>query len=333
MGVLDFLFEGQPPASVTSYGSTVETMPQWYSDYTQGLISKANAVASEGYQPYNGPRVAGFTDDQQKAFDMTRSNIGNYLPAVNDASNLTNEAGATNISGAAAPYMQAAAGPTYSNIGNYMNPYVDNVIDRAGTLAQRQYDEKIMPTLNSTFTRNGQYGSTAHQRQAGASARDLAEGLQGQSQAALADAYTTAGNQYNADANRNATLAATAGDQAAAQGNLELGAGQQSAKLAELLQNLGLKDAAGLQTIGGQEQAQNQKNLDLGYQDFQDQKNFPKETVDWLSTVIRGMQPGTTTTKTETGPLAGSTYGPSLADNIGALGSLWKGITSDTGGG
>jgi hypothetical protein len=332
MGVLDFLFEGQPPVSVTSYGSTVESMPKWYSDYTQGLISKANAVASEGYQPYNGPRIAGFTPDQQQAFDMTRSNIGSYQPAIGSAANLTNSAGATNIVGAAAPYMQAASGSTPGNIGAYMNPYVDAVIDRGGTLAARQFNEKIMPTLNSTFIRAGQYGSTAHQRQADFAARDLAEGLQGQSQAALADAYQQAGTQYTSDANRNAQLAETAGNLASAQGNLQLGAGQQSAKIAELLQNLGIKDAAALQTIGGQEQAQNQKNLDLGYSDFEAQKNFPRETVDWLSTVIRGMQPGSTTTKTETGPLSGASYGPSLADNIGSLASLWKGITSDDGG-
>jgi hypothetical protein len=228
--------------------------------------------------------------------------------------------------------MQAASGSTPGNIGAYMNPYVDAVIDRGGTLAARQFNEKIMPTLNSTFIRAGQYGSTAHQRQADFAARDLAEGLQGQSQAALADAYQQAGTQYTSDANRNAQLAETAGNLASAQGNLQLGAGQQSAKIAELLQNLGIKDAAALQTIGGQEQAQNQKNLDLGYSDFEAQKNFPRETVDWLSTVIRGMQPGSTTTKTETGPLSGASYGPSLADNIGSLASLWKGITSDDGG-
>jgi hypothetical protein len=332
MGVLDFLFEGQPPASVTSYGSTVESMPKWYSDYTQGLISKANAVAAEGYQPYNGPRIAGFTPDQQKAFDMTRSNIGSYMPSIGAASSLTAGAGATDATGAAQPYLDAAAGPTYSNISNYMNPYVESVIDRAGTLAGRQFNEKILPGLNSNFTRNGQFGSTAHQRQADQSARDLAEGLQGQAQAAMADAYKQAGDQYTSDANRNAQLAEISGNIANAEGNLKLGAGEQSAKIAELLQNLGLKDAASLETIGAQQQTQNQKNLDLGYNDFLAQKNYPKETVDWLSTVIRGMQPGSTTTKTETGPLQGASYGPSLVDNIGALASLWKGITSNNGG-
>lgn len=331
MGVLDFLFEGSAPASVTTYGSTVESMPKWYSDYTQGLIAKANAVAGEGYQPYGGPRIAGFNQDQQQAFDMTRSNIGAYQPGIDTANAYTQQAGNTNLVGAAQPYMNAASGTTYGNIGNYMNPYVDQVIDRAGTLAGRQFNEKILPGLNSNFTRNGQFGSTAHQRQANESARDLAEGLQGDSRAALADAYKTAGTQFQADADRNVQLGTLAGNLGNAQGQLQLSAGDQSAKIGELLQNLGIKDAVSLQTIGGQQQAQTQKNLDLGYQDFEAQKNNPKETVDWLSTVIRGMQPGSTKTTTETGPLAGSNYGPSLADNLGSLYSIWKGITADQG--
>src|SRR5687768_9235979 len=78
MGVLDFLFEGSPPPSTTTYGTTVENMPQWLSDYTQALIARANMVAGEGYQAYQGPRVAGFTDDQTNAFDVIRNNIGNW---------------------------------------------------------------------------------------------------------------------------------------------------------------------------------------------------------------------------------------------------------------
>ena len=66
-GVLDFLFEGKPPASVTTYGQTATDVPKWMSDYTQGLIARANAVAAEEYIPYEGPRIAGFDQDQQQA--------------------------------------------------------------------------------------------------------------------------------------------------------------------------------------------------------------------------------------------------------------------------
>lgn len=331
MGVLDFLFEGKAPASVTSYGQTVQSMPAWYSDYTQGLIAKANAVAAEGYQPYDGQRIAGFTPDQNAAFDATRGNVGAWQPGTTTGMDFTKQGGGTDVVGAAQPYMTAASGTTPGNIGAYMNPYTSDVIDWAGTQAQRQFNEKIMPELNSTFTRNGQYGSVAHQREADNAARSISSDLTDQSLAARSTAYNTAGTQFQADAARQAGLASTAGTNAAMEGNLQLGAGNQAAQIAALMSKLGLSDASALETIGKEQQGQNQQNLDLGYSDFQAQRDYPKNTVDWLSSVIRGMNPPTTTTETKTGPLPGASYGPSLIDNIGALGSLLKGINSDNG--
>ena len=57
----DFLFEGRPPKSVTTYGQTIKDVPKWLSDYTQGLIARANQAAAEPYIPYGGPRIAPFT--------------------------------------------------------------------------------------------------------------------------------------------------------------------------------------------------------------------------------------------------------------------------------
>ena len=63
--ITDFLFQGRPPQSVTTYGQTVENIPKWMSDYTQGLIARANAAAAEPYIPYGGPRIAGFSPEEQ----------------------------------------------------------------------------------------------------------------------------------------------------------------------------------------------------------------------------------------------------------------------------
>ena len=89
--VTDFLFEGQPPQSVTTYGQTVENVPKWMSDYTQGLIARANAAAAEPYIPYGGPRIAGFSPEQEAAFGMVEENVGAYQPFL--------EAGASGIGG------------------------------------------------------------------------------------------------------------------------------------------------------------------------------------------------------------------------------------------
>jgi hypothetical protein len=46
MSVTDFLFQGKAPPSVNTYGTTTANIPQWLSDYTQGLLAKGNAVAA-----------------------------------------------------------------------------------------------------------------------------------------------------------------------------------------------------------------------------------------------------------------------------------------------
>src|SRR5688500_18809425 len=132
MGVLDFLFEGSPPPSTTTYGTTVENMPQWLSDYTQALIARANMVAAEPYQPYQGPRVAGFTDDQTNAFDVIRNNIGNWNDEF-DASKSATQGGLNQ----SMPYLEGAAQGVPNQISEYMSPYTSHVIDRAKDVATR----------------------------------------------------------------------------------------------------------------------------------------------------------------------------------------------------
>ncbi len=104
----DFLFEGKPPQSVTTYGQTVEGTPKWMSDYTQGLIARANAAAAEPYIPYGGPRIAGFEEEQEQAFGLAKENIGAYQPYL--------EAGAEGYRGG----LEAAGG-----IRERAQPYID----------------------------------------------------------------------------------------------------------------------------------------------------------------------------------------------------------------
>ena len=88
MSVTDFLFNGSPPASTTTYGSTTSSLPAWYNDYTQGLISKANAIAATPYQAYTGARVAGFTDPQSQAFQNVANQTQDYQSSYDPQGNI-----------------------------------------------------------------------------------------------------------------------------------------------------------------------------------------------------------------------------------------------------
>lgn len=88
MSITDFLFNGKPPASTTTYGNTTSSLPAWYSDYTQGLISKANALAATEYTPYTGARIAGLQPMQNAAYQSIDRLAGNYQPGFDASGNI-----------------------------------------------------------------------------------------------------------------------------------------------------------------------------------------------------------------------------------------------------
>jgi hypothetical protein len=318
-GITDFLFEGKAPPSVQTYGSTTSNIPQWMSDYNQGLISRANAIAAEPYQAYGGPRVAGFSEDTQNAFNMTRQAANAYQGPLSQALGLTEGAIGQGTGGlsAAQPYMQNAGGNYPAAVSQYMDPYVQNVIDRSKLEANRNYTENILPQLDKKFTAAGQYGSSAMAREANRAARDVTEGVQSQADAALSQAYTTGANIFGQDQQRQLALAQTAGTLGTQERDQQLKGAAQIGALGQTQQQLGLAGAGALDTIGKMQQGQQQGNLDLAYQDFLRQKNFPRETTDWLSSVIRGMPAPVSTQTTSTGPA--NVYQPSPINQAGSL--------------
>jgi hypothetical protein len=323
-GVLDFLFEGRPPASVTTYGESSTNVPTWLSDYTQGLIARANTVSAEPYQAYQGPRVAGFNTDQTNAQQAVRNNQGVWGNDINTASTLIGGAGAASGLAAANPYLQAGTGSYTDQVQKYMDPYANNVIDRSSELANRNFTEKLMPSIKSNFIKAGAYGSAGQQRAVGQALRDTTGEVQSQALAALSDAYKTGADIYGQEANRNLTAGSTAGQLAGQDAGRSLQAGQGLGTLAALRSQLSAQDAAALAQVGQEEQNQTQRNYDTAYGDFQAQRDYPKNQTEWLSNIIRGTNVGSTTSTTGTGPA--SVYQPSGISQLASVLSAYQGI-------
>lgn len=357
MAVSDFLFNGSPPASTTTYGSTTANLPAWYNDFVQGIAAKGNAIAAEPFQAYGAPRIADFNADQTAGFQTVRDAQGAFQPTVQNGVNALQgavgqsglsaanpffqDASSLSATGAAQPYAnQAGQTFTGSNVSQYMSPYIQNVVDRAGTLAARQLNEKLMPAINQDFIRAGQYGSTAMMDTVGKGLRDVNDSMTEQIGTLLNQGYTQAGQMFGQDAGRAATLANTMGSltnteqgniaqMGQAAGNLQqagitstINAGTNLGTLATQGQNLAYKDAAGLSTIGEAQNAMDQKNLDLAYSDFQEQKNYPQTQLNNLSNLVRGFQQPTSTTTTTTSQQPGTQASSGLATISGGLATL-----------
>lgn len=291
MSVSNFLFEGQPPEPVTEYGSTVNSMPRWMSDYANMMVSGAAGAASEPYQPYTGPRVAGATQDQEDAYSGVRSAVQNAQGPLS----------------LAAPYLaQAGRSFTGSTVDDYMSPYIKNVTDRNAMLAGRAYNEQIMPALESKFGALGQDPrSSAYRAAAEHGSRDVMENLTSQNLAALNQGYTNAGAQFSSDATRSGQLA------------------QNMGPLSQLDLQQKLAGAGALQSIGQEQQGQTQKSLDLAHQDFTDQRDYPWTQLNRMQQIGQGLiSPPTNQNRSQ--DVIPNAYGPTGIDQAAGL---YTGIT------
>jgi hypothetical protein len=329
MSSLDFLFNGTPPPSTTQYGQVTQNIPQFMTDYTQGLLSQANAAAAMPYQAYGGPRVAGFTDPQTQAFGAVGNLQGAYKDPLNEAQGFANDAGNTSPLQQANPYFQQSSNMLNTAVtdpSSMMNPYVNNVINQAGVLAGQQFQNQILPSIQDNFVKAGQYGSSGMERAVGQATNQTQQALQAQAQSALAGAYTNAQQTGMTGAGQLAQLGSQSGQLGALTGQLQLGAGQQLGALAQTGQNLGLQGAAALEGVGNEQQQLNQQNLGTAYQDFQNQVAYPQQNLNWLSGIIRG-QPSTITSQSQftapptgiTSPLAQITAGTGSLTGLNAL--------------
>jgi hypothetical protein len=235
------------------------------------------------------PRVADFAPDQQAGFQATREGAFTFRPELGQASSITQgtlgrsslgaaqpyfgqaagmsgvtaatpglQQGAGYISGStnalglqmAQPYLGAAGQSAAQTVGQYMNPYTEQVVNRIGQLGTRTLQEQVLPGIEGEMIRAGQFGGTRQAELTGRAIRDAIEGISAQQSSALQQGYGQAQQAAQTDLARQAQLASTAGGLGGAQQQALLGAGSQMADIG--------------QTYGALTQAQQQMLTDLG---------------------------------------------------------------------
>jgi hypothetical protein len=348
VSALDFLFQGSTPAQGTNYNQSTSNVPTWLQDYSQGILNQANILASQPYQTYGGPQIAGFTAPQTQAQSEVQSLQGQYQTPLSQAQGLaTSSANPSAITNAESYLPQAATGVQsalgtasqgYQGALGYlpqaqsylqqgmapttaqMNPYAQNVIGAAENQAQQFWQNTLQPSIDQQYAAAGQSGSSADLRAQEQGANQLAESIQATGNAALGQAYTQAQQAGLQGAQIEQGLGSTAAGIAGQQGALGLqGAGmlgtlgqiggglgyEQGAlglqgastlgNLASTGQTLGLQGAGALETTGAEQQNLNQQNLNVAYQNFLNQQQYPYQQASWLSQMMSGTATPTTT--------------------------------------
>jgi hypothetical protein len=299
-----FMSEGAIPQGSALTDMTKQTaLPDWYTNYAMEILSGQQALANRPYTTAPMPRVAGFTPTQQQAFGMTGTAATAYQPLLGEAAQAAQTAaggpGALNV---AQPYLGAAGQSSVSNINTYMNPYNEAVTNRIAELGTRNLTESIMPEIEGRYIKAGQLGFGSRGGLGGTpsgmmtdtsrAVRDVSADILAQQAKALQSGYTEAAGLAGTDLTRQAALASTVGNLAQTQQAQQLAASGALSNLGARAQELGLTGAGAIGGVGALEQQQGQKNLDVAYEDFLRQQNYPQEQINNMMNAFKGVVTG-----------------------------------------
>ncbi len=285
MSVSDFLFNNQAPSAWTSPSFSNTSSPEWWQAAAQGLITRASQVAGTSYQPYSGPRIAGLDPLQTSAMDKA----DDYQPDVN------------RLLGASES--QIGAGGNLFDQGEFdqfMSPYTTGVVDRIADLGRRNLSEKLLPEVNDTFIKAGQFGSTGNSDFTLRALRDTNESILGQQASALESAQKNAMSNYLDSKTR------------------QIDSGKSLGALGSTIGTENRAQIDNMMSSGALGQNQQQRNLDLAAKDFENQVNYPAKQLEMLNSIIRGYAGnlGQTTTSYSAAPTYGTTSPLTNAANV-----------------
>lgn len=297
-----------PPASQTV---TQTSIPEYARPYVETMLGKSEALTDinqNPYQAYGGQRIAGFNPTQERAFqNITNQQVAGQVGAG------TAMAGAAGLGslGAGADYRNMATNPNAT--AAYMSPYMQNVVDVQKNEALRDAQMRNIGA-NLGAARQGTYGGA---RQVLAE-QERNRNLQQQ----MANIQATGTQNAFQAAQQAQQFGTTAGLQGYGQALQGAGA------LGQLGQTqFGQQQAInqGLQNVGAVQQAQAQQGLDLAYQDFLKQRNYPYQQLAFMSDMTRGIPLSQAAQQVYTAP-------PSAASQLGGLGMSALGIYGMSGG-
>jgi hypothetical protein len=298
------------PSSITEYQTGFAEPIRPFAETLLGKAEILTDIDETPYMQYMRDRQAQFTPLQQQSFE--NAGLMQTAPQLGDATAMAGMAGlgALNTQYTFNPYQtqqftgtntlpgydaQGKFQPGTGSVGQYMSPYMDTVVARQQSDAQRQ-GEISRQMQNAQAARSGAFGGSGNvlaNNQLNASIMRQKGDIQAKG---LQDAYTQAMGQFNQSQAQN-----LAGQQLNAQ-QQQFGAGlglqglQTAMTGAKSLADIGSTQYGqnvGLLNIqnqfGGQQQQQMQNQLNTEYQDFLNYQNYPYKQLGFMSDMIRGL--------------------------------------------
>ena len=278
--------------TTTSYTTT---LPEYFAPYATAMANRAQHESLAGYTPYTGQRLAGFTPEEQVAM----SRMGAYGAGGPSAQEQYATAGYADEGVRTSPYGMGIAegfdpGEFTSEIAaKYMSPYTQNVVDVQKREAGRDAAMQLQK-MQARAAQAGAFGGYRHGQQESNLSRQLAQQLGDIQARGQAAGYEDAYNRFISDREANLAkaqlgLKGMGVDQASRQ--LRQQALGQMSQLSPQAARAQQERLAALQGVGMARRGMTQEQMDMSYQDFLRQGQYPKDQIQWYSQILRGLSP------------------------------------------
>lgn len=313
MTTTSFLNEGAaiPAGSAVTDMTTETSLPPILTSSATTGVNMANDLLNRDYVAPPMPSVAGATTNQTNAFNAVGDAANAYVPGLSAATGATtdvmNAPGALSV---AQPYLTNAGRSTVSGIDQYMNPYINAVVDRIGELGQRNLTDVLMPAVEGRYIGAGQlnYGGrggmgtpSGMMTDTARAIRDTNADILGQQAQELRTGYNLATGLSAADLDRQLNLGKTTADIYGSDAARKLASANQLAGFAADAQNLGLTGVNAMYNMGANERAITNENYKAAYDEWMRQYNEPTERLKTFSDILNGLRTNLPTASRQSG--------------------------------
>jgi len=270
------------------------------------IFASAEGLTGDGsMMPYSAQQLADLSPAQQQAISSAMSGIGGFQPYLQQGGDAVQQG----IAGA------QSASFTPTSYQDFMDPYTEDVI------ATTQADIARQGAIQQNQLGAGAVGAGAF----GGSRQGIAQGEIARN---VMDQQARTGSQLRSQGFAQAQNAAQqAAQQQLRQAQLGGQLGVSQAGLGQLGQQMGVQDINTLLGIGGLQQGQTQKGLDIARTNELAQQSLPYQQVGFMSDIFRGVPSlqQTYSTTTQPGPSKTSQVLGLAQAGIGAYGLMNQG--------
>jgi hypothetical protein len=285
--------------------SQVSTLSDWAGPYVTDMLGQTQAFAQQPYQTYGGPLTADTSQLQNKVFQglgslnfpsnlgQSFSNTTAYAPPPTGMDMYGTQAigtGATGVKPAPAngSSPNAVTGLQPGMVSQYMNPYLQNVLDPQLAELRRQNDI-TQAKNNSMFTNQNAFGGSRQAVSNAENNRNMMQEMNKTVGQGYANAYDKAMGQFNTEQGQSNTLANLLAGQGAAQRDIT------------------------------------QQGVTADYNEFAQQRDYPQKMLQFQQSMLQGLPISTVynqpAAQSGIGQLATTVGGlGSLMTNLKALG-------------